>query len=223
MLEHSLPINRTAHYYTLGQSGQHIRYCWLVCHGYGQLARKFIQDFEVLDLSDTLVIAPEGLSLFYWQGFTGDPVASWMTREHRLDEIEDYSAYLTQLLDLYRPQLPENCHFILLGFSQGCATQLRWITKTHPSFHQLILWAGMMPEDIDYAPHLNYFSNKSIHLVYGESDQFLTPERMEEYRELIRQSGLDFRLHAFDGRHVVDREMLKRMEATIRNTTGRTR
>ncbi|HMQ46093.1 MAG TPA: hypothetical protein PKA00_00075 [Saprospiraceae bacterium] len=219
MLEHSLKVSRTAHYYTLGQTGKHLRYCWLVCHGYGQLASQFVQNFEVLDLSDTLVIAPEGLSLFYWQGFTGDPVASWMTRAHRLDEINDYSAYLSQVLDIYRAQLPDDCRIVLFGFSQGCATQLRWITQVHPAFDHLILWAGMMPEDIDYAPHLDYFSKKNIHLVYGESDQFLTPERMDQYRALIRQSGLHFQLHSFDGRHVVERKMLSKMEAMVRNST----
>jgi hypothetical protein len=64
----------------------------LVTHGYGQLAKTFIRRFEPIMDAQTLVVAPEGLSRFYWGGFDGPVVASWMTREDRLDEIADCAA-----------------------------------------------------------------------------------------------------------------------------------
>ncbi|MEN0004839.1 MAG: phospholipase, partial [Bacteroidota bacterium] len=74
--EHSIPVTRTAHYATQGQVGPHIRYLCIACHGYGQLAARFIRKFDVVDRADTFVIAPEGLSRFYWGGVTGNVVAS---------------------------------------------------------------------------------------------------------------------------------------------------
>jgi hypothetical protein len=44
-----------------------------------------------------IIIAPEGLSRFYRKGFSGDVVASWMTKDDRLDDMEDYVRYLNDL------------------------------------------------------------------------------------------------------------------------------
>lgn len=49
MTEHKLTVSKTAHYYTLGEAGAHIRQIWLVCHGYAQLADTFLQNFKLLD------------------------------------------------------------------------------------------------------------------------------------------------------------------------------
>lgn len=209
MESHAITVPRTARYYTLGAPSPQIRYFWLVCHGYGQLAGQFIRKFESIHDEATFVLAPEGLSRFYWQGVSGDVGASWMTKEGRLSEIEDYANYLTALYDRYLPLLPSDVKIILMGFSQGCATQLRWITRRHPHFHQLLLWAGALPEDIDYSPHHPYFEGKGIDFVYGTKDPYLTPERIDAHRQVIAQSGLKVQTHTFDGRHEVDREELK--------------
>ena len=50
-------------------------------HGYAQLASIFITEFDYLKESNVLVIAPEGLSLFYGRERT--PVSSWMTSHER--------------------------------------------------------------------------------------------------------------------------------------------
>jgi predicted esterase len=205
-------VSRTARYYTLGKPGPSIRYCWIVCHGYGQLARNFIRKFDVLESEDTLVIAPEGLSRFYWGGVSGVPVASWMTSEGRLEEIEDYTHYLSALYDHFTQQLPDDVQIILLGFSQGVATQFRWITRRLPDYHSMIVWAGRIPEDIDYSPHLSYFNHKPLHFVVGDQDEFLSPERLENYREEVKQHGLNWQEHHFHGTHTVDRKTLKMLE-----------
>lgn len=213
---HQITVSKTAHYSTLGQAGDHIKYCWIACHGYGQLANYFIRKFDVLQQPDTLVIAPEGLSRFYWQGFTGPVVASWMTRKDRLVEIEDYSNYLSQLYDLYIPQLAPDCKIILLGFSQGCATQVRWMCRKFPRFDHLVLWGGLLPEDIDYAPHLPYFKQGERHLVYGIQDIYLTEERMQQQLEIEGRFGLDLQRRPFAGNHEIDRKALKELEEQIR-------
>lgn len=140
---HTISISKTAHYYTIGTAGKHVRYCWIICHGYGQLAQHFIRKFDVIAKEDTFVLAPEALSRFYTEGLTGKVGASWMTKEDRLDEITDYSNYLTTLYNEFIPQFSNDVKIILLGFSQGCATQVRWIMQAFPKFDHLVLWAGM--------------------------------------------------------------------------------
>lgn len=205
---HQLPVTRTASYATLGQAGPHIKNLWIVCHGYGQLAKTFIRRFDTIWDEETLVIAPEGLSRFYWGGFDGPVVASWMTREDRLTEIADFSRMLSQLYERYVPQCHPEVKITLLGFSQGTATQVRWIMRAFPPFHHLMLWAGQLPEDLDYRPHLSYFADKQLFCAYGNQDPFITEKRLAMMRSIIDESGLSFREVPYEGEHKVDRKAL---------------
>src|SRR5207245_4750618 len=63
--EHHLAVAKTARYYSLGEPGPATRQLWYVCHGYGQLAGRFLRHFEPLDDGSRVIIAPEGLSRFY--------------------------------------------------------------------------------------------------------------------------------------------------------------
>lgn len=209
MKHHKFKVAKTAHYYTIGEISEKTQYFIIACHGYAQLAKHFIRRFDVLDDGKTFILAPEGLSRFYWKGVTGEVVASWMTKEDRLDEIEDYTNFLQSIYNSYLEQLPDNVKVILFGFSQGCATQCRWIMEKQPHFHNLILWAGAFPEDLDYRPQKAYFQTKNLHHIYGNEDQYLTPERIEMHNELILQNGLKVETHIFEGKHEVDRAVLK--------------
>ena len=165
---HATEVARTAHYASLGNPGPQVRQLWIVTHGYGQLSKTFIRRFIPICDEQTLVIAPEGLSRFYWGGFDGPVVASWMTREDRLDEIADFCNMLDQLYAHYVPQCHPEVEINLLGFSQGTATQVRWIMRSFPKFHRLMLWAGQLPEDLDYQPQLDYFADKKLFFAYGD-------------------------------------------------------
>lgn len=210
MENHTLQVARTARYSTQGQISKHTRYCILACHGYGQLAEHFIKKFDILAKDDLFVIAPEGLSRFYWGGFTGDVVASWMTKGGRMDEIQDYVGFLDQLKEKYLDQLPENCQVILFGFSQGCATIMRWVMQRFPTCQHLAFWAGMIPEDLNYHPSLDYFKDKKIHFFHGDQDPLITPERLAYIREVISESGLpNVQEQPFLGKHTVVRSVLK--------------
>ena len=213
---HQVKTAKTAHYSTMGKAGKQVKYCWIACHGYGQLAKYFIRKFDVIEQPDTFVIAPEGFSRFYWQGFTGNVVATWMTREDRLVEIEDYSNYLSQLYDFYIPQLAPDVKIILLGFSQGCATQIRWMCRKFPAFQHLILWGGLLPEDIVYTPHLSYFEQGHHHLVYGTRDIYLTEERIQQQQGIEQQYSLNFQRTVFEGSHEIDRKTLAVLNAQVR-------
>ena len=209
MENHKIKVTKTAHFSTIGKPGPNIKYCWIVCHGYGQLAKNFIRKFDQFDDGQTLVIAPEGLSRFYWGGFTGEVVASWMTKGDRLDEIADYANFLSTLYQEFIPQLSPDVKIILLGFSQGVATQFRWVMRAFPRFHHLILWAGLVPEDLDYRLHQAYFADKQLHFIYGTKDPFLTDKRLAFHQEVIQKNNLIISVETFNGEHKVDRKVLQ--------------
>jgi predicted esterase len=215
MHHHTMQVQRTAHYYQIGEPGAHIKQFWIVCHGYAQLADAFLENFASLDNSERLIIAPEGLNHFYQRGFDGPVVANWMTRHHREAEIADYSGYLQGIYDKYAPLLPKDCRIVLLGFSQGTATVCRWIIRTRPAFHDLLLWAGMPPEDLDYAQYQEYFATKNLYLLYGSNDPFLTPDRLSGVQDIEARNGIDFEEQPFEGGHEIQidmlREILKKM------------
>ncbi|MEZ5038374.1 MAG: hypothetical protein R2828_00715 [Saprospiraceae bacterium] len=213
---HQLKVVRTAHFYSIGTSGPEVKYLLIACHGYGQLAQHFIRKFDVLHRADTLIVAPEGLSRFYWDGLTGKVASSWMTKANRLDEIADYSQYLSTLYQQYKDQLAKDVHIILLGFSQGAATQVRWAMQDFPAFHTLILWGGMIPEDLDYLPHAAYWANKKIYAVFGTADEYLTPDRLQFHSDLIRQQQLQVEERSFTGGHTIDRDALVSLFSEIR-------
>ena len=215
---HKTTVGRTAHYFTVGKVDKSVKYLWIVTHGYGELAHEFIAKFEGLANEDTLIIAPEGLNKFYWGGnFTGKPVATWMTSHVRLDEIADYANYLQKLYDQFVPQLADNVKINLLGFSQGTATQVRWIMEKFPAFHTLVLHSGLMPEDLDYRPHTKYFSDKKLIFVYGNQDRFVTESRIQWQKDFAREQGLELEIISFEGKHKVEPESVKILESKIRS------
>jgi len=212
---HKVIIPRTAHYYTLGTPGAHIEKVWIACHGYGQAAASFISKFDVLDDGKTLIIAPEALSRFYWGGFTGDVVASWMTKGDRLDEIADFCYYLQEIYEHFIPQVPDTAQVNLFGFSQGVATILRWIFQERPPFDNLILWAGTIPDELDYTPYHEYLSDKNTQFLYGTEDELITPERLEMIRKLMKAKGMTWEELSYKGKHIVVREGLLRVAKKI--------
>jgi predicted esterase len=206
---HSTAIRRTAHYYTLGTPGASIRQFWIVCHGYAQLADEFLKEFDLLDNEQTFVVAPDRFNLFYRKGFTGPIGANWMTRQHRESAIADYCNFIQQVYDFYMPQLPADVRIVLLGFSQGSATVTRWVMGKQPHFHDLLLWAGLPPEDIDYASQREYLSDKNLYLLYGSDDPFLTPDRMTVVQDIETKNGIDFQEELFTGGHEIPVEVLQ--------------
>jgi dienelactone hydrolase len=143
-------VQRTARFATLGDMHERIRQVWFVCHGYSQLVKEFIRYFSVLDDGTRLVVAPEALSRFYLESTDGKVGASWMTKEDRLEEVNDYVRYLDALYEHISTQVDLNGTTVhVFGFSQGVATASRWISRGTVRADQLVLWAGALPPELD--------------------------------------------------------------------------
>src|SRR5688572_13469895 len=168
-----LPVTRTANIYQLGEFSAETATLWIVCHGYGQRADYFLRHFQVLDTGKNVVVAPEALSKFYRQGFTGNVGASWMTKYGREAEIHDYVSYLTQLFDSLKRDLPENLKINSLGFSQGGATVCRWLADSEIPCTRLILWSAAFPEDMNLDFSAEKLKQTNIVMVAGTEDELL--------------------------------------------------
>lgn len=208
MQHHKLKVEKTAHFYTLGNLNDETQYFWLVTHGFGQLASSIIRKFENFNLNEHFIVAPEGLNRFYWDMRKGIVGASWMTKQDRLDEIQDYSNFIQHVYDQYTAQLPPHIKIIFLGFSQGCATHLRWILRGMPHFHHLVLWGGLLPDDLDYIFFNDYLNDKRIHFISGDADEFITPERIEWHLQFAEKQNLPLNYIPFKGKHEILTDVL---------------
>ncbi len=206
---YKIRTEKTGHYFTHGQLTEATRYVWVCLHGYGQLGKYFIQRFEFLDPRINFVIVPEGLNRFYFEGVNGRPVASWMTREDRLDEIADFIGFLELLRARIGWDKNESVKVIYCGFSQGVTTMLRWLNDARPRADFLQLWAGGLPDDLLNGPAKGYFGAIPGHYFIGDKDPYFTPDTYADKQFLVEAIGLELQLHTFAGTHKVDELALK--------------
>ena len=214
MREHHIPVARTARYYTLGDPLGQPRELWYVCHGYAQLAARFLRRFAPLDDSNRLIVAPEALSRFYIErpGRTHahSPVgASWMTREDRLSEIDDYIGFLDALhAQLFESLSSARTRVTVLGFSQGVATACRWVARGSVRADRLVLWGGLLPPDLDLDAHAEIFRGLELVSVAGDADPHLPAAALSDQRTRLARSGISVREVTYEGGHDVLGEVL---------------
>ncbi len=220
---HAIVVPRTARYYTRGATHGFPRELWIVCHGYGQLASRFINQFALLEDGTRLIVAPEGLSRFYL-----DPIperrqqsaprvgATWMTREDRDAEIADYVHYLDLVASEVRHHLAgASPRIIVLGFSQGTATVSRWLAASELRAEQLVLWSGAIPPELDLAAWSSHVHGAAITLVAGESDAMVSPEAVASEAERLSAAGVGYTLQRFPGGHTIDPYALGALAASF--------
>jgi predicted esterase len=210
--EHRLTVTRTARFLTLGEDGGAVhRELWLACHGYGQLASTFLESLRALEAPERLVVAPEALSRFYLGDSFGphgpdSPVgATWMTREDREVEIEDYVAYLDRVYERVREDPGRSASRVLaLGFSQGVATAARWAARTRAPLDELVLWGGRLPPELEPARLRERHPGMQVTLVAGTRDRFLGEPQLRAEEARLAGAGVRVRALTFEGGHRLD-------------------
>ena len=213
--EAHLTVARTARYHVLGELHEGLRQVWIACHGYGQLAERFLATLEPAASRDRLLVAPEGLSRFYLNPEAGRVPhakvgASWMTREDREHEIADQVAYLDALLDTVTTGLDrDRVEVVAFGFSQGVATVCRWLARGRARADRLILWGGLVPPEIDLADASGVLRTLPVTLVAGEDDQFATREAIDAQEVALRTAGVHLHTRRFAGGHRIDPDVLR--------------
>jgi predicted esterase len=211
--ERHIMIERSARLFVLGDRAT-AQELWVVCHGYGQLAGRFIRDFDHITTPERMIVAPEGLHRFYLDPPPAPAAqrrvgATWMTRDDRETDIADYVRYLDAVVAEVAPGLPVRA----LGFSQGSATVFRWAALGRTPVVELILWSGEVPPDLEMQPAAERLHQTRITFVQGSTDRLQPPHSARRQLELLDAAGLSYRTLMFDGGHALDRALLAEIAA----------
>ncbi len=215
MKEVSISISRTLRYFQYGECDSSTKQLIIALHGYGQHPMFFLRKLASLQNEQRCIVAPEGLHRFYVQGTSGRVGASWMTKEDRLNDIADNNHYLTKLLSKLNPS--QTTEIILLGFSQGTATAVRFFCSTSLRVDRLILWAGSFPPDLPFPENVDRLNSCDLNLVIGDEDEFISRTDVKHIEDLLKEANVTFKLHTFQGKHDLDAATLDNLLETGNN------
>jgi predicted esterase len=190
---------------------------WIVCHGHGQLASRFLTRFIPIERDDRLFVAPEALSRYYLTPPQGGPHApntpvgaTWMTSEDREREIEDYIRYLDLLYDEIFSVVPrKNVRLWVLGFSQGAATVARWVAHGKADADRVVLWAGMLPPELTARDAAALTRRAPLTVVLGRQDEFAKPDLIAAQESRLKELGVPYETIRFDGGHEIIPDALR--------------
>jgi predicted esterase len=217
-----LTVSRSARYAIMGSLEEELTEVWVVCHGHGQLAGRFLSRFQPIERSDRLFVAPEALSRYYLAPPKAGPHpadapvgASWMTSEDREFEIADYVSYLDQLHDeIFSIVNRGSVRLWVLGFSQGTATAARWIARGQVEPDRVVLWSGLLPPELDREGAARLVRRSPLTIVVGREDEFATPERVAEQGMRLKTLDVPYTTMRFDGGHEITSDALMRLTET---------
>lgn len=208
MIENFIKTEKTGRFYLSKVPDERVKNIFFLFHGYGQLAKNFINDFNFWNNDLNLLLAPEGLSKFYSKGNIG---ASWMTKEDRENEIDDYLHFLNSITNLVLDKLPLTPEKInILGFSQGVHTATRFAINSYLNVNNLILCSSDFPNDADFKKLKEKNDNgMKIYYIYGNSDKAIRLENFEKSENLLIQNEIKFEKIVFEGEHELNEMILQ--------------
>ena len=222
--EHHIRVARSARYFVLGPERDAPRELWFVLHGYGALAERFLGAFAVLDDGSRLLVAPEALNRFYTIAPEQAPAserpvgATWMTKEDREREIEDYVSYLDDVASevLARAITGSSApRVVVLGFSQGTATAARWVSQGRIRAHHLVLWGGVLPPELALERDDHPLRRVALTFVVGSADEFAVPSMIDEQERALQQANVAYTVRRYDGRHAISRSELAALATAL--------
>lgn len=205
---HHVLVPRTARYLTVGEVEAAME-VWFLLHGYGMLAASFLTWFEPAAHPGRLLVAPEALSRAYFEEKGARRVgASWMTKEDREPEIEDYVRYLDLLGDRVLAAAAQDARVEVHAFSQGTATACRWLALGRLRASRLVLWAGGVPPDLPLDRFRDALASSELVIVLGTRDRYVSDTDLEREVARLAAAGIVPDLRRFDGGHRVDQATL---------------
>lgn len=209
MEENLISVTKTARVVTAGTPSSKIAV--VVLHGYAQSSARFLD--KMVTIPDVYWVAPEALNRFYVEGFSGNVGASWMTKELREADIADNRHYLNTVFN----QFVFGKGFekvVLLGFSQGGATAIRFAHAFPNQLQSLIVWGSDFPKEL--IPDFKETTSEiEKYFVLGNQDQFFTTDAQIQLK--TQMDTLGFESVLYEGKHKIVREVLETVIAKIRN------
>ena len=186
---------------------------WLILHGYGMLAQGILHWFRHARRDGRVLIAPEALSRFYTELSDAKRAvgASWVTREDLANELDDQFHYIDRAVaEIVPPSASLQVH----GFSQGVSVGARWCVRSSRPVARLVGWAGVLPEEVAADDLKRRLGAEPLHLVVGDRDSRVPPAKVQADADRLSGSGLNVKLHQFEGGHWVDERVLREFSET---------
>lgn len=198
-------------YLTQNELTQKTKNVWLVFHGIGYLSRYFVKYFNGLNAEENYIIVPQAPSKYYLKNEYKYVGASWLTKENTSMEVKNVLNYIDAVLEA--ENIPEDVNLILFGFSQGVSIASRWLASKKANCKLVVLYAGGIPnelttEDFEF---LDY-SYTDIKIIYGNQDEFLTPDRLKGEKikiDKLFQGNAETTI--FEGGHEVKPDIIKNL------------
>jgi predicted esterase len=210
--EHRIEVPRSARYRSAGGDGG-ADDIWVVLHGFGMLAERFLPWFAPVICPRRLIVAPEALNHYYTNHQARRVGATWMTREDREAEIRDYVRYLDLVLREVRSRHGSAAPVQVHGFSQGTATASRWVAFGEVRPSRLVLWAGGVPPDMDLATHGRRLADANLTVVVGDRDEYISEAHIQQETARLQAAGVEHQLRRFRGGHVIPWLVLQELAA----------
>lgn len=165
-------------------------------HGYGESAAVHLAELARLDPEHRwLRVAVQGLHRFYAKG--DRVVASWMTREDRLEAIADNLAYAAAVRAAVAGAYPATDDTVVVGFSQGAAQAYRVAAATPATCAGVIVLGGDLPPDV--APAAGTLP--PVLIGRGAADPWYTAAKLDADVTRLGAAGADLTVCEFDGGH----------------------
>jgi len=196
-------------YSTLNTYTEKTRNIWFVCHGIGYLSSYFIKYFDHLDPETNYIIAPQAPAKYYQDKAYKYIGASWFTRKDLEQETQNVIHYLDAVYKAeIEPKRNDNTQLLLFGYSQGVSAITRWAAESKIEFDSLLLHSGGIPAELK-STDFEHQKEARVILTYGNEDQHLTDERMEQ--EILNYKaiwGKRLEIQQFRGKHEINRAFL---------------
>ena len=212
LTEKEISYTTTNTYATLNTLTPETKNIWLVFHGMGYLSRYFLKYFEVMNIKENYFIAPQAPSKYYIGPKFRHVGASWLTKENTKKETMNLMNYIDGVLE--KENIPHNRNLIILGYSQGVSIAMRYMAYRKLQADRLIIHSGGIPTELN-PDDFEYFKGKAT-LVYGNEDEYLNEERIEqEIEKGTLLFGITLDVIPFNGKHVVNTEIIKNIISTM--------
>jgi predicted esterase len=138
-----------------------------------------------------------------------------MTKEDRLTDIQNQISYMNQVYKTIETEVDNGVKLIVLGFSQGTATALRWIVNQNISPYKLLLWAGTIPPDLKAENENADISKIDTIILKGDTDPYSGTIYMKQMDDWLKFYKINYKLVNYSGGHSIHIETLKQLAVSF--------
>ena len=204
-------------YYDLQVAGTAPAPLLIALHGYGASKRQMVREAQA--------IVPEGFAIASLQGphqhlkdpkEPGGPLRfgfGWLTNFRPEESVAVHHRALLDLINVLTADgVADPARIFLLGFSQSCALNYRFVF-THPNVLRGVIGiCGGMPGDWDGGDLYQPTAASVFHLS-GEHDEFYPPARTADYAAQLRTRAREVEFKSYEAGH----EIVQAMRDDIRS------